>query len=305
MHHTGSKWRKCIAIVLSLSIFTALSIPGGTAHPASNAPIKPIVSTEMDPKLTALGLKQLLNPYLKILHGFRIILPDSFSGLSFNEDGTLVCGREPFPISPETPDDQVPNASDVTHTPVLPDDSVYTADLSDSTGSEQALIGEIVGDSSEQQAEEFACGEITNDSSLESSDDVTDRLKNYVFELTSTQYTNVDPYIIFAIIERESRWNTDAYNNSSGASGLMQLVPKWYKGRMKEFGYNDIFDPYANIHLGVDSISSLLEQYGDIELVLMLYSGNWNVAFRNYSNGIVSAYASGVLQRAKELRGGV
>lgn len=302
MHQSGSKWRKCIAIVLSLSIFTTLSIPSGTAHPAHRL-------DDEEPQVSAEALLQLLNPYRHILQGFKVVLPGLFSGDREQSNETL-CG-EVSVSDQEVTSDPVSNASSTPHTPVLPDQTLIPPDSSentqlDSSGFKQANDeGEIVGDSSSQT--DSSAGSSANGEIIEEpvqTDDATGELKQYIFELTSTQYTNVDPYVIFAIIERESEWNTDAHNKSSNASGLMQLVPKWYRSRMTELGYSDIFEPHTNIHLGVDSISSLLDQYGDIKLVLMLYSGNWNTAFNNYHRGIVSSYAKGVLQRAEELRGG-
>lgn len=133
--------------------------------------------------------------------------------------------------------------------------------------------------------------------------DLTTEFKNYILELTSTTYTNVDPYIVYAIIERESNWQPEVVNKNSGCTGLMQLAPKYYKEKMKKFGYTDISEPHTNIHLGVDVLSELLTKYKDIRLVLMLYSGRWDTAFKNYRNGHISNYAISVLSRAEELRG--
>lgn len=213
--------------------------------------------------------EQILDPYSKISGWYY------FSLNAFGPDIVRIRERGRISISKNSVDttsfkQEVPNGGGAaSRAPVLPDEPE-----------------EIVGDLVSSEA------------------DATDCYKRYIFDLTSTQYTNVDPYIIFAIIEHESNWTVDAVNKHSGASGLMQLVPKYYRSRMKELGYTDILEPYANIHLGVDSISSMLNQYKDPALVLMLYSSKWNTAFANYRSGHISKYASSIIARAEELRNG-
>lgn len=125
-----------------------------------------------------------------------------------------------------------------------------------------------------------------------------DSVTNYVYEI-STMY-NLDPYILLAMIEVESNFNTKAYSN--GCCGLMQVNPKWHADRMRRLGVDDILDPYSNILVGADYLSELINEYGDISSALMFYNMKHATARRLVDNGIVSKYASYILERANEIR---
>jgi len=53
-----------------------------------------------------------------------------------------------------------------------------------------------------------------------------------------------------AIIMRESSGRTRALNSSSGAAGLLQFMPQWYRGQWGYPVFNP-FDPEANLRAGV------------------------------------------------------
>lgn len=83
----------------------------------------------------------------------------------------------------------------------------------------------------------------------------------------------VDPALVRAIIERESGGQPDAVNPTSGAMGLMQIVPAtWdaqvaemnlYFGTTSEESPMDPFDPYDNVRVGLWLLSHLLHKYPD------------------------------------------
>lgn len=83
----------------------------------------------------------------------------------------------------------------------------------------------------------------------------------------------VDPALVRAIIERESGGQPDAVNPTSGAMGLMQIVPAtWdaqvaemhlYFGTTPEMNPMDPFDPYDNVRVGLWLLSRLLRKYPD------------------------------------------
>lgn len=108
----------------------------------------------------------------------------------------------------------------------------------------------------------------------------------------------VSPYLLIAMIERESGGNPDAIN-LEGDSGLMQVSPKWHTDRMVRLGVGNLFDPYENILVGTDYIVELAQQYDDISMVLMCYNGTpESEAFERNAAGEFTEYASWIMQRA-------
>jgi soluble lytic murein transglycosylase-like protein len=88
----------------------------------------------------------------------------------------------------------------------------------------------------------------------------------------------LDPTLVLAVVKVESGFNNFAVS-PKGACGLMQLMPatgaalaeriglRWY-------GRRTLFDPVANVRLGVAYLQLLLRRYdGDLETALAAY--NW------------------------------
>ena len=82
---------------------------------------------------------------------------------------------------------------------------------------------------------------------------------------------DVDPAIVRAIIEKESGWQPDAVNPTSGAMGLMQIMPGTWEAQVADmrlcFGTTpeecplDPLDPYDNVRVGLWLLSRLLRKY--------------------------------------------
>lgn len=106
------------------------------------------------------------------------------------------------------------------------------------------------------------------------------------------------PYLLVALIERESSGDPTAKNGS--CKGLCQVSEKWHADRMKKLGVTDIYDPYGNILLCADYLLELADEYEDVALVLMVYSGKSN-AVELAEQGKMTSYASGILARSEEL----
>jgi soluble lytic murein transglycosylase-like protein len=64
--------------------------------------------------------------------------------------------------------------------------------------------------------------------------------------MDSSKRHGVDPKLIFAVMNQESRFKERAVSHK-GACGYMQLMP----GTARRFGVTDIFDPAQNIDAGV------------------------------------------------------
>lgn len=94
---------------------------------------------------------------------------------------------------------------------------------------------------------------------------------------------NIDPYLVFAIIRTESKYQTLA-QSPAGARGLMQIMPdtaSWIakqKG-IENFDLDSLHEPEINIKLGCWYIADLSKEYsGNLPLVIAAYNaGRGNV----------------------------
>lgn len=103
-------------------------------------------------------------------------------------------------------------------------------------------------------------------------------LKNYIYVTTYDKYVqeaasieNIDPYLIFAIIKQESKFDKYA-TSKKNAKGLMQLLDS----TAVEISGNedvDLYDAKTNISIGVKYFKSLLDRYeGNIHLAICAYN---------------------------------
>ena len=95
-----------------------------------------------------------------------------------------------------------------------------------------------------------------------------------IFQEAAQTY-GIDVNLLTAIARQESNFTASA-TSSSGAMGIMQLMPATAQG----LGVNDAYNPYENIMGGAKYISQLLSRYnGDVSLALAAYNaGSGNVA---------------------------
>jgi soluble lytic murein transglycosylase-like protein len=104
----------------------------------------------------------------------------------------------------------------------------------------------------------------------------------------------IDYYVMLGLIDKE----TD-FRNISGdrgnASGYCQIWQKWWSGKMRDIGAEDLNVPEDNFRTACAIMRELTDRYGSTAGALTAYnSGSYN--------GKVSAYATEVLANAEKWR---
>lgn len=93
---------------------------------------------------------------------------------------------------------------------------------------------------------------------------------------------DLDAALLAAVIYRESKFDPNA-RSSSGAIGLMQLLPETAEGIAlytggSRFEVDDLYDPEINVRYGSFYLRRLLQKYEDERLALAAYNaGQANV----------------------------
>ena len=116
---------------------------------------------------------------------------------------------------------------------------------------------------------------------------------------------HLSPCLVMAMIEQESECNPNCRytTDTEDSIGLMQIQPRWHSDRMAELCVTDLTDPKQNIIVGVDYLLELFGKNPEVEWVMNAYNGGEAYADRIEEIGIVTDYALGVMNRAKELEG--
>lgn len=128
-----------------------------------------------------------------------------------------------------------------------------------------------------------------------------EELQDYIFDICE-EY-GVDPELIVSMIFHESNFDSAVIGeNDSGYSyGLMQIMPRWNYDRMEKLGCLDLLNPYQNVRVGVDLLAEYIQKGYGIEWALMAYNGGPSYANRKAAEGIVSGYATRIMDDAKSL----
>lgn len=99
--------------------------------------------------------------------------------------------------------------------------------------------------------------------------------------MTESKNSGVDPYLIFAVIKQESRFDKNAVSKKN-AKGLMQIMDNTAIEIIKNNSTSftsvnyDIFDPKTNISIGTKYLKQLLDRY----------EGNVTMAIASYNAGL-------------------
>ena len=116
---------------------------------------------------------------------------------------------------------------------------------------------------------------------------------------------HIEPTIVFAMIDRESKFDADATGDSGKSFGLMQIQKRWHIERMEDLGCTDLLDPYQNVTVGIDYLAECMGKGKGIEWALMAYNGGASYANSMAQKGIVSGYATEVLANSETMKEGV
>jgi soluble lytic murein transglycosylase len=118
----------------------------------------------------------------------------------------------------------------------------------------------------------------------------------------------LDPALLAAVIYQESKFRAHA-RSSSGAIGLMQLLPATAKGIAihtggSRFRVADLDNPEINVRYGAWYLRHLLDKYGDERSALAAYNaGQDNVdRWRVEGRGIVFAETRHYVKRVEHLK---
>jgi peptidoglycan lytic transglycosylase len=118
----------------------------------------------------------------------------------------------------------------------------------------------------------------------------------------------LDPPLLAAVIYQESKFDAGA-RSSSGAIGLMQLLPDTAKGIAQRTGgskfvVQDLYEPELNVRYGAWYLRHLLDKYGDEAVALAAYNaGQANVdRWQAEGGGIRFAETRHYVRRVQELK---
>ena len=119
---------------------------------------------------------------------------------------------------------------------------------------------------------------------------------------------HLDPALLAAVIEAESKFNADA-RSGAGAIGLMQLTPGTAKGIAQytggsRFRVSDLTNPDINIRYGAWYLGHLFGKYGNERLALAAYNaGQDNVdRWRAAHEGIRFAETRDYVDKVERLK---
>lgn len=119
----------------------------------------------------------------------------------------------------------------------------------------------------------------------------------------SAQYTNLDPYILLAVIAVESRFCPQTQGDHGRSLGLMQVQPRWHEERADLLGVEDFFDIYGNILIGADYLAEIDTSLRNYMLYALVgYNAGPLAGIRARDNKNPSDYAVRVYTLYEELR---
>lgn len=94
-------------------------------------------------------------------------------------------------------------------------------------------------------------------------------LQTYTIEVCR-EY-NINPLVIFAMMEVESLYTIDIIGDNGNAVGILQVHPRWHQERANKLKAN-LYDVEGNILVAVDLLAELLDKYDNYGLAITAYN---------------------------------
>ena len=126
--------------------------------------------------------------------------------------------------------------------------------------------------------------------------------RRYVVSLAATEQVvqaayaaadqvGLDPLLLLAVAAVESSFNPLA-ESGMGAKGLMQIIPKWHREKLRVVGGDEaLFDPEANILLGARILKEYVHRTGTLEAGLQFYNGAFFDSTAQYARKVLAERA--------------
>lgn len=102
-------------------------------------------------------------------------------------------------------------------------------------------------------------------------------------------YPNLSSDYILAIVYHESRFQPNAVNSKTGATGLMQILPQWHTARASSLGVS-LSDWKGNILTGCDILNEMAQAKHSMHYAVNFYAGGYGYANYYESSGRQSPY---------------
>lgn len=128
-----------------------------------------------------------------------------------------------------------------------------------------------------------------------------EEIQEYTYEVCRRYEIPVE--IVFAMMKRESKFDSKAVGDNGKSFGYMQIMKKWHEERMERLGVDDLMNPKENILVAVDYLSDLYKRYGDMTCALMAYNCGPSTAKKLWDSGVKSTkYSEEVLRYSEDIR---
>jgi soluble lytic murein transglycosylase-like protein len=108
----------------------------------------------------------------------------------------------------------------------------------------------------------------------------------------TTRGTDIDPFLVVAIIRYENKELVQASTSSAGATGIMQVMPRWVPSFRARCG-NDLTHVETNICMGVRVLRvHLADARGSLARGLLAFNGCKSESCRRYPELVLRRHAA-------------
>lgn len=99
---------------------------------------------------------------------------------------------------------------------------------------------------------------------------------------------DVDPLLVLAVMAVESSFNPAA-RSDAGARGLMQVIPRFHRDKLDEYGGEGaLLDPRVNALVGTQILKDYLRRAGSLRAALQRYAGWQDDDEQRYATRVIT-----------------